>query len=477
MVRLSLKNLFFIISILLIFAGCKQSTSESKGQKPNFVIILSDDLAYGDLGFMGNNVVQTPNLDKLAAEGAFYPNGYLPVSVCRPSLATFLTGLYPHQHGIHFNHPSPGFSKMKTKDAQYWIKSRAASDYMIRAVPTLPKILAENGYVCLQTGKLWEGDWKNAGFTHGMTLNKPSPEPAYGNLQVASGEWVAHGNGDAGLNIGRDTMEPIYDFIREHKNQPFMIWYAPFLPHAPFDSDQRYVNLYANRKEVPEFLIPYYASITRYDDTVGELMKFLKENNLDENTIVILMNDNGFKPDNSEKNAEKGYINADTRSKLSPYENGVRTPVVIRWKGKVKPGIYTELVQSVDLVPTVLAAAGLENAIPYLSGINLMPSALGKEKLPDRPAFGEIYPNDAQSLGHPSDHVYMRFVRYGDFKLIIPEPKNYDGELELYNLKEDPDELNNLARNPEYAGKIKELHKMADDWWTPGDDSQVAKPE
>ena len=463
------------IPLVIMLTACNNRAEENI--RPNFLIILLDDQAYSDFGFMGNGLVKTPNLDQLAAEGAFYPNGYIPMSVCRPSLATFLTGLYPHQHGIHFNHPWPGYSKMKMQDKKFWLECRSATEYLIRAVPSLPKVMAENGYVCLQTGKHWEGDWRNAGFTHGMTENRPSPEPSYGNRQLASGDWVAHGNGDAGLNIGRDGLDPIYDFINAHADQPFMVWYAPFLPHTPHDAPEECYAPYRNNENVPEYLVPYYASITRLDKTVGDLMIFLKNRRLDENTIVIMMDDNGYRPDSGDANREKGYINTDDRSKLSQYENGVRTPVIIWWKDRITHSVQTRLVQTVDLVPTVLAAADIEDAIPGLPGINLMPSALGREDLPDRPAFGEIYPNDAMTLGHPSDYVKMRFVRYGDFKLIIPESGNYDGVLELYNLKEDPNEMSNLADKIEYTDKIRDLRKLANDWWTPGDDSSVAKPK
>ena len=129
-----IKAIRFLPCILLLVCSCSQQKDQSR--PPNFLIILSDDQAYGDFGFMGNDEIKTPSLDKLAEEGALYPNGYLPMSVCRPSLATFLTGLYPHQHGIHFNHPWPGYSKMKMKDAAFWLECRAAAETLIRAVPT-----------------------------------------------------------------------------------------------------------------------------------------------------------------------------------------------------------------------------------------------------------------------------------------------------------------------------------------------------
>ena len=110
---------------------------------PNVVMILADDQAYRDFGFMGNNQVHTPNIDALAAESARYPHGYVPMSVCRPSLATLLTGLYPHQHGIHFNHPPPGLGLMrKSMTATEYEQTRATTDDLIQDVATLPRILA-----------------------------------------------------------------------------------------------------------------------------------------------------------------------------------------------------------------------------------------------------------------------------------------------------------------------------------------------
>ena len=303
-----------------------------------------------------------------------------------------------------------------------------------------------------------------------MTENKPSPEPAYGNRPLASGEVVAHGNGDAGLNIGRDGLETIYDFINEHKKEPFMVWYAPFLPHTPHDAPEEFQELYRDNKNVPDYLKPYYANVSRFDRTIGDLMGFLEETGLDENTIVILMVDNGYRPDPGLDAEEAVNARADKRSKLSPYENGVRTPVIIWWKDRIEHSLQTRLVQTVDLVPTVLDAAGLKDAIPGLPGISLLPSALGRKELPDRPAFGEIYPNDAMTLGHPSDYVKMRFVRYGDYKLIIPETDNYQGDPELYNLANDPEERNNLAGRPEFEAKVRELQVLADEWWKPGQD-------
>jgi uncharacterized sulfatase len=429
--------------------------AHNAARPPNFVLIISDDQAYGDFGFLGNGQVRTPQLDRLAAASARYPNGYVPTSVCRPSLATLLTGLYPHQHGVHFNHPPPGLRAMRDMTAPQYRACRARAESLIGDAAALPRVLAEHGYACLQTGKHWEGDYRNAGFTHGMTTGMPSDPPGYGTRTQNNGEWVAHGNGDAGLRIGRDTMQPIWDFIDARADQPFFIWYAPFLPHAPFDAPKRYVDLYAGRPDVAEHLVGYYANITRFDDTVGELIRYVEKKGLAARTVFILIADNGFRP-------------APKRSKWSPYENGVRTPLLIRWDGHVQPATHRRLVQSVDIVPTILSAAGLGRAMANLPGIDLIPSATGQAVLPDRPAFGEIYPNDATRLGQPSRDLIARWVRKGHLKLIVPQPDAESQRLELFDLAADPEERRNLAGDPEYAPHVDRLRRLLDDWWTPG---------
>ena len=162
---------------------------------------------------MGNERVHTPNLDRLAARSARFANGYVPSSVCRPSVVSLLTGLYPHQHGVHFNHGPPGsagYNRMTSVDA--YVKTREREFELIRQQKTLPGILqAGAGYRCLQSGKFWEGHWRNGGFTEGMTIFKAPPRSqTFGGIRkLASGEIVAHGNGDVGLQIGRITIRAI----------------------------------------------------------------------------------------------------------------------------------------------------------------------------------------------------------------------------------------------------------------------------
>jgi len=455
--------------------------------RPNVVMIISDDQTWRDFGFMGNEQVRTPHLDRLAEQSARYPNGYVPTSVCSPSLATLLTGLYPHQHGIHYNHPPPGNSKFNkmTSRAEYE-RVRGRSFELIRSQPTLPRVLAAEGYRCLQTGKFWEGHFQNAGFTDGMTVFAPPPGQTFGGVRtLANGAKAAHGNGDFGLKIGRETMRPIYDFIDDCAGRkPFFIWYAPYLPHQPHDSPKKYFDLYRDNPNVPEHFVPYYASISQFDDTVGELVDYVERKGLAKDTLFVFVTDNGWTPGTRRHKSQKDFFYHIKESKRSPFEDGLRTPILLRWDGVIAPATHPQLCNSVDLVPTILSAIGIEHKMPGRPGVDLMVSAKGVASLSSRPVFGEIYPGDATSLGHPSRDVAYRWVREGDYKLIVPHGSDgedawggYLKEVVLYDLRRDPQETKNLAGDPSQRERVQRLRRLLDNWWTPGDDSAVPKPK
>jgi arylsulfatase A len=450
-------------------------------KQPNVVLIISDDQTYSDFGFMGNKEVLTPNIDRLAAKSARYVNGYVPSSVCRPSLVSILTGLYPHQHGIYFNHPPPGFAALTTSPeigkAEFdALRERAAS--LIRTKSTIPRQLAAAGYRCFQTGKYWEGHWRNAGFTEGMTVAEPSPGAKYGNKTLANGDVVAHGNGDHGLSIGRETMQPIYDFIDDCDDTPFVVWYAPFLPHTPHDSPQRYFNLYRNREEIPEYRVPYYAAISQFDDTVGELVSFVEKRGRAADTIFVFVVDNGWEPDASRYHSESREWDHTKRSKRAPFDFGLRTPILFRWDGHTKPETHDAPVSSIDILPTLLEATGLAESPVVLPGRDLWPSATGDSTLdPSRAIFGEIYPGDATSLGHPEECITHRWIRKGSLKLITTHKHsrafswgNYLAGDALFDVVADREESRNLIGNPEFENQLRDLRQELNDWWNPGSD-------
>ncbi len=317
--------------------------------------------------------------------------------------------------------------------------------------------------------QILEGHWRNGGFTEGMTTftGPPAAQKYGGGRVLPNGEIVAHGNGDHGLAIGRETMAPIENFITdcEAKSTPWMVWYAPYLPHQPHDSPERFYEIARTSPGVKENEIPYYAAIAQFDETVGHLVDFVASNSDLERTVFVFVADNGWSPSEMpEKSRPEEYAHTKT-SKRAPFDEGVRSPILIRWDGKVEPATHPELVSSIDIVPTLLKAAGLpESTRAGMPGVDLL-----GELRNDRAVFGEIYPGDASSLGHPENDIAYRWVRKGDYKLIVAHGKDpWEGYLTgdaLFDVGADPGETNDLIEDVELAPAVKELRTILDGWW------------
>jgi uncharacterized sulfatase len=384
-------------------------------------MIVADDWGWTDFGCMGNSEIRTPNLDRLAKEGAFFPNGYTPTSLCRASLATILTGQYAQQHRICCNDPPDGVAR----DAMF---------PFIKESPAIPKLLQTVGYDSFQTGKFWEGHFSNAGFTQGMTTKGR--------------------HGDDGLVIGRKTLDPIFEFVDKTK-KPWFIWYAPMMPHEPHDAPERILKRYMKAGRDPR-LARYWAMCEWTDETIGELLAGLDKRGLRKNLLILFVVDNGWVQ--SLGPAKKGD-QFETRSKNTPYDAGVRSPVIIHWGGKTKAGKHDDLVSTVDFAPTVLTACDAK--VPdTMSGVSLLDVATGKGPLKRDAVFGEIYIHTAIKIEDPRANLTYRWIRAGDWKLIVPVK---DGKTELYNLRDDPLEKENVAdKNSEIVGR---LTKRLDEAW------------
>ncbi|MDQ3621093.1 MAG: sulfatase [Verrucomicrobiota bacterium] len=427
--------------LALFLAVLSTAPVRAAERPPNIVMIISDDQGWGDYGFLGHAKIKTPHLDRLAAQSLVFPRGYVPSSLCCPSLASIITGQYPHQHKITSNDPpyaKGGKKGEKVRDPEFRAGREKMNGYM-RAAATLPRTLAQRGYVSLQTGKWWQGHYSSGGFTHGMSTDDP-------------GRGGRHG--DEGLTIGRQTMQPVYSFIAEaaREQKPFFVWYAPMLPHTPHNPPARLLDKY--RDQAPTLQVAkYWAMIEWFDETCGQLLAHLDGKGLAENTIVVYVTDNGWI-----QNPEADRF--DARSKQSPYDGGVRTPIMIHWPGKVTPRRSEALASSIDLCPTLLAAAGIQPA-GTLPGINLLDDAAvsSRERI-----FGEIFTHDAVDLDHPASSLRFRWVVEGNWKLIVPAPRNEpDARVQLYDLVKDPEEKNDLAaREPERVAKLTETLNT---WW------------
>ncbi len=471
------------LTALLAFAAC--TDRQSLSGPPNVVLIVSDDHGWPDYGFMGHPVIQTPSLDRLASESMLYTRGYVPAPVCRPSLATLATGLYPHQHGITGNDPAGEWPEVARDPV-----ARAAMEDVFARNENVMQLLARSGYVSHQSGKWWEGNPVNHGFTEGMTHGDVSRGGRHG---------------DDGLIIGREGMQPVFDFMRSalagppaqsaggQEPRPFFVWYAPFLPHTPHTPPDRLLEKYRSPDRA-ERVARYFAMVEWFDETVGDVLDFLDGEDLSSSlheakhpglsplsgldrlreTVVLYVADNGWLP--TEERADQATV----RAKMSPYELGVRTPIMVRWPGKVEPGRNdTTLVSTIDLVPTILDVTGGE-APRDLPGISLLdPDSLSRRGQ----VFGATFAHTAVDIRNPVANLkYRTVVREDGWKLIQPYLPNKDVTLlirgdiadwmglepELYNVVADPYETRNLAgERPEL---VAELQSTLQGWWSVPED-------
>ncbi|MFK7817230.1 MAG: sulfatase [Planctomycetaceae bacterium] len=440
-------NLRFFTVILLV--GLLSRTHAA--DRPNIVLILSDDQAWTDYSFMGHEVIKTPHLDKLAQRSAVFRRGYVPTALCRPSLMTLATGLYTHQHKVSGNDPSHVLAHPQKKAKKYAdLRSQLISH--IDRHPTVPKLLGKQGYLSHQSGKWWEGNYKRGGFTHGMTRGFPQRGGRHG---------------DDGLKIGRQGMKPVFNFIDEsvEADKPFFVWYAPFLPHSPHNPPERLLKKYRAKVDSP-FVAKYYAMCEWFDETCGQLVDHIDKKGQTDNTMIVYICDNGWvqSPD-SRKYAP--------RSKQSANEGGVRQPTMFCWPGVIKPGDRgNQLCSSIDLVPTMLAAGGSD--IPEaLPGLNLLDILKSGDPTPRKEVFGEGCAHDIRDLENPEASLLYRWVVEDKWKLLL----TYDGEVgryttshprkekrpQLFDILADPHETKNLAAtNPEVVAR---LAKKIEGWW------------
>ena len=422
--------------LLLLTAILSLASHASAAKPPNIVLIISDDQSWTDYSFMGHEAIETPNIDRLAKQSRLFKRGYVPSSLCCPSLASMITGLYPHQTKITGNEPP---MPAGGRNSEQYRKQVQECVSFIDDLPTLPRLLAKRGYVSHQSGKWWQGHYSRGGFTHGMTHGDPK---------------LGGRHGDVGLKIGREGMNEIFDFIEDAGDKPFFVWYAPFLPHTPHNPPKRLLDKYAKKTE-SKFIARYWAMCEWFDETCGQLLDHLDEKKLADDTIVLYVTDNGWI-----QRADNGRYAP--RSKRSQYDGGLRTPIMVRWPNKVKPEDRPELANSIDLAPTILKACGLAPT-KEMQGIDLLDdTALAKRKS----TYGAIYLHNAVDIHKPSANLTYRWLINGDWKLILPHKENVTtkakhrdtGETELYNLAKDPHERNNLAKARQ--GRTKRLAKQ-----------------
>ena len=434
-----------LINLLWILAGTNCTFAQ---KSPNVIYILSDDQAWTDYGFMGHPQIKTPHLDKLSNESVLFERGYVPTGLCRPSLVTLINGQYAHKHGVTGNDPS----SKRYQPKKVYDQARAQLIAYLDRFDTLPNMLREKGYLSHQSGKWWEGNFRHGGFTHGMTRGFPQPGGRHG---------------DDGLKIGREGLQSIEEFVDHamEEKKPFFLWYGVFLPHTPHNPPERLLKPYKDLG-LPLPIAKYYANCTWFDETCGQLIDILEKRNLRDDTLIVYVTDNGW----INRTDKSAYA---PRSKQTPYEGGIRTPIMFSWpNGKLKIGTRKDVVSSIDLFPTVLAAtrARTPKALP---GLNLLENLKTEKPIKRKGIFGESFAHDIADIENPEDSLLFRWTIEGNWKLLL----TYDGEVnryktthpreekrpQLFNLLKDPKEENNLAeQKPDVVAK---LVAKIDNWW------------
>ena len=448
-------NSMLRIALTILFVSLGFSVrGEQSGEKINIILFVSDDHGTDALGCYGNSVIQTPNLDQLAKEGALFTNAYCTASTCSASRSAILTGKFSHATG-HYGH-AHSYHHFSTYDT----------------IIALPTYLEELGYHTARIGKY-----------------HLAPESVYSFNEV--------------LNANPRNTVQMAEKCRNviENDQPFFLYFCTDDPHrgAPFDLDSWDLpNSFGNKEEgyegvqktvydpedviVPDFLpdtpecqkelAQYYQSVSRIDQGFGRLMDILKESGKAENTVIIYISDNGI---------------AFPGAKTTTYDPGIKLPCIIKAPGQKGKGVVKdEMISWVDLTPTIMDYAGIHPEKMYFHGRSFKPVIEGK----DTKGWDEIY---CSHIFHEVTMYYpMRVIRTRNYKLIwniawrleypfatdLWAASTWQGvyrrgdefygkrevehylfrpEFELYDIQNDPDEINNLAEKPEYSSVLDSL--------------------
>jgi arylsulfatase A-like enzyme len=420
--------------------------------QPNIVLILVDDLGWMDLSCQGSRYYETPNLDRLAAQGMRFTNAYAACAVCSPTRAAIQTGRYPARLGVtdwirsrfqggaipaDKKNPS-GFTGGKRK---FMVPKNAL--WMESEEVTIAELLKPAGYVTCHIGKwhLGSDDWypqkQGYDFNYGgcdygqpPSYFDPFNQPKHRHAMIRAGIPHLPGRKQGQYLSDREAEEAVA-FIEKHKDKPFFLNMDNYAVHTPIQAKAGVTAKYEKKTKTRQKNAKYAAMVESVDDCAGRIMAALVKHGIADRTMIIFTSDNGGllgPTNNTPLRSGKGYA----------YEGGIRVPLIIKWPGVVKSGITSaEPVTSVDYFPTIAEVAGLDlpndRAIDGLSLAKHLRSQ-GKQKL-DRDAIYWHFPHYRHNPGPYS------IIREGDWKLI----KFYEGPMELFDLKKDLGETKNLA--------------------------------
>ncbi|MDB6122215.1 MAG: N-acetylgalactosamine 6-sulfate sulfatase [Pedosphaera sp.] len=455
--------------MLVVISGLFPSPMANAAASPklNVVLILADDFGWTDLACYGSDFYESPNIDKLAREGMKFTQAYSACTVCSPTRAALLSGKYPAR--LHVTDWIPGLPPENPKlQVPDWTK------YLPLQEVNIARALKSAGYATASIGKWHLGGEAYYPDKQGFDINiagteAPSPKSYFAPYNIATlpdgpkGEYLTDRLGDEALR-----------YIEQHKDKPFFLYFPHFAVHLPVQGKEALVEKYRAKRHagLTQSNAVYAAMIESMDETVGRIRNKLDELKLADHTIVIFASDNGGRvPTTSNKPLRVG--------KGSCYEGGTRVPLIVYWPKTTKPGSVSDTsVISMDLYPTILEMLGLEDsAHNAVDGVSLVPILKQSGKL-KRDALFWHYPHyQHYQLGGTTPYGA---IHAGDFKLI----EFYDDmRIELYNLKEDIGEQNNLAaKMPAKADELRaRLHvwrkEVGAQMPTPNPNYDPSKPE
>lgn len=419
-------------------------------RRPNIVFILIDDLGWRDVGFMGSKFYETPQIDRLAAAGMIFTNAYTNGPNCSPTRASLMSGQYTPRHGVYAVGNPVGNARTRLIPTPNTSKLRPD-------IVTVAESLKQAGYTTAHIGK-WD---LGTGPEHSPTAQGFDLNVAGNTLRKQKSHFSPYQNkdiqdGPAGEYLTDRLTGEALKFIEGKKDQPFFLYLAHYAVHTPLEAKAPVIEKYQKKAAGDgQTNATYAAMIESVDESVGRVMKKLDELRLAEQTVVIFYSDNG-----GTAATATGPLRG---AKTMLYEGGIRVPLAVRWPGRVKPGARSDApVIGVDFYPTLLEIAGAPRpARQPLDGESLLPLLTGGGTLRRAaiywhfPAYIEVDAN----RGILWRTTPTGAIRQGDDKLI---EFFEDGRLELYNLKADPYEKNNLAATqPE---KAQRLRRALDEW-------------
>jgi arylsulfatase A-like enzyme len=440
-----------MIPVLRFALLCAAASGLAAAAPPNLIFILSDDLAQGDLGVYGQKIIQTPRLDRMAAEGTRFTQTYCGTSVCAPSRASLMTGLHSGHCPVRGN----------------WEIAPEGQKPLPAETVTVAEILKSAGYATGCTGKWGMGFFDTSGspfkqgfdrfFGYNCQRHAHSFFPTY----LWDNERRIDLPGNDGKTVGKTYAQELIqqsalDFVRSHKEKPFFLFYAITLPHGRHEIDE--LGRYADKPWSLEEK-SYAAQVSRIDSDVGELLDLLKELAIDDNTLVIITGDNGssFAPESKIGKRFNQAANGLRGFKRGLYEGALRQACIARWPGTVPAGrVSDEPWAFWDFLPTAAQLAGA--AVPAeckTDGLSLVAHLKGGPAPKRESFYWELHE------GKP-----IQAVRFGDWKAVKNGPK---AEIELYDLAKDPGEKTNLAADkPELVQQavalMKAHHSPSPDW-------------